>query len=113
MRRIMCFAYGVTCYAIFFITFLYLIAFLASSGAPLSWQRAWPSSFSTGSGARYRRLSGSFIHLSGRRACGASFWQASESYYCQPSSSITSICSVFARSGLDFSARPAGIHLSG
>jgi protein-S-isoprenylcysteine O-methyltransferase Ste14 len=34
MRRIMCFAYGVTCYAIFFIAFLYLIAFLANLMVP-------------------------------------------------------------------------------
>lgn len=34
MRRIMCFAYGVTCYLIFFVTFLYLMAFLANFLVP-------------------------------------------------------------------------------
>ena len=34
MRRITCFAYGLTCYTIFFITFLYLIAFLANFVVP-------------------------------------------------------------------------------
>jgi protein-S-isoprenylcysteine O-methyltransferase Ste14 len=34
VRRIIGFAYGVTCYAIFFVTFLYLIAFLANFRVP-------------------------------------------------------------------------------
>jgi len=34
MRRIICLLYGVACYAIFFVTFLYLIAYLANFMAP-------------------------------------------------------------------------------